>query len=63
MPNTVDLLKEARETRDVASRARRLVQSLSDQANKDRVSQYAQELEDLAAMLEGQAETRSPAIF
>jgi len=54
---------EASELRDMARRARRLSQTLSDPADQDRLSRYAQELEQQAIKLEAKATpVRSPPV-
>jgi hypothetical protein len=45
--------KDADKRRAEAQRARRLAASLSQPADQDRLKQYADELEDKAATLEG----------
>jgi len=48
----LDLLKAVRETRDLASRARKLAEMSPDQASKDRIRRYAEELDQRADELE-----------
>jgi hypothetical protein len=55
----VDLLKHARETRDLAFRAKRLAQTIIEPADKARILRYADELLAQAQGLESQA-ARSP---
>ena len=61
MRPVLDLLKEARETRDLASRARRMAQGISDPAEKARVQSYVEELLKRAAKLEEEAAARKRA--
>jgi hypothetical protein len=56
MAAPTDPLKEARDCRDLARRARRLAGTLSQPEDQDRLTGYADELERRAAELE-----RSPA--
>ncbi len=52
MRHTVDLLKEACQTRDLASRAQRLAVAYADPGEKGRLGAYAEELLKRAARLE-----------
>jgi hypothetical protein len=65
MPDRIDFLKEAREARAVASRARKWADLVSDPADRDRIRQYADELAATAVLLEQEAEgaTAAPPIF
>jgi hypothetical protein len=55
-PLTKDnLLKQADGLRDLARRARRLVESLSTESDKRRVGRYVEELEESALRLEQDA--------
>jgi len=56
MRQTVDLLREARETRDLASRARKLAERVTEPADKDRLRRHAEELRAQAARLEKEAD-------
>ena len=49
-----ELLKQAVATRELANRARRFTAGLPSQADRDRLLQRAEELEDQAAELERQ---------
>jgi hypothetical protein len=53
MRSAVDLLKEARERRDLASRARKWAEVLHDRA--DKLRRYAEELDRQAVALEKEA--------
>jgi hypothetical protein len=55
VPDAVELLKQARNTRDLASRAKRRALTLSDPADKDRLLRHAEELIEQAEALEKRA--------
>jgi hypothetical protein len=57
MRPVVDLLKAARERRDLASRARKWAEVLHDRA--DKLRRYAEELDQQAIALEKEAEEAS----
>jgi hypothetical protein len=64
MPEVVDLLRQARETRSLASHARRVAERLSQRDDKKRLNRYAEELDEQAARLEKQAaDMRGPTLF
>lgn len=52
--------KEAAESRDLARRARRLAQMVSDPKDQDRINSYAAELEQRARQLEAEAAIEMP---
>ena len=64
MREVLDVLKQARETRDLASRARKRAATLQDRADHNRVLRHAEELDQQAAALEQKAEQiKRPTIF
>lgn len=58
MPDREQLLKKARNSRDLARRARDMSRFLSQRSDVDRISAYAAELEELANEMERLAERR-----
>ncbi len=58
MPNRDQLLQKARNSRDLARRARDMSRFLSQRSDIDRISAYANELEDHAAEMERLAHGR-----
>lgn len=64
MRQILDLLKEARQTRDLASRAEKLAETKSDPAEKARLRSWAEELLKQATRLEQEAAAaKRPTIF
>ena len=64
MRPVLDLLKKARETRDLASRAQKMAETLAEPAEKVRVRAYVEELLKQAARFEEEpAATKRPTIF
>jgi hypothetical protein len=55
MANKLDLLKEAREARNLASRTLKRVRQVSDDADKSRLRRLAEQLRQQAGDLERQA--------
>jgi hypothetical protein len=64
MRSVLDLLKEARQTRDLAARAQRLAEAKADPADKARIRSWVEELLKQAARLEEEAAAaKRPTIF
>ena len=61
MAKDVSLLEQAAATRDLARRARRLAQGLTPDADRARLLQYAEELEEQANRLEAEGRGGQPA--
>ncbi|MDP1963876.1 MAG: hypothetical protein Q8K93_16925 [Reyranella sp.] len=61
MPETTDIAEQLRVMRDLARRARRLAQSVSN-ADRDRLLKHADELERQASELEHQATAAPPGV-
>jgi hypothetical protein len=61
MKHSPDLEKEARETRNLAKRARRLSRELSEEADRERLIRFADELDQRVAKLEPEAAAQRPA--
>ena len=55
MPTKDQLLKKARSSRDLARRARDMSRFLSQRSDVDRISAYANELDELAEEMERRA--------
>ena len=58
MPDREHLLQKARNSRDFARRARHMSRFLSQRSDVDRISAYAQELDELADEMEQLADPR-----
>lgn len=58
MPDSQHLLQKAHNSRDLARRARHMSRFLSQRSDVDRISDYANELEELADEMERTAHGR-----